>query len=84
MRNCVDGRLRAGEALQRILLEATRLDFVVSLASRVAEVPSTRDRLRKELDLDFNPLLLMRVGKAATTPASKRRNVSMIISETGD
>ena len=43
--------LRAGEALQRILLEATRLDFVVSLASQVAEVPSTRDRLRKELGL---------------------------------
>ena len=39
--------LRAGEALQRILLEATRLDLVVSLASQVAEVPSTRDRLRK-------------------------------------
>jgi hypothetical protein len=67
-----------------ILLEATRLDFVVSLASQVAEVPSTRDRLRKELDLDFYPLLLMRVGKAAPTPASKRRDVSMIISETGD
>jgi hypothetical protein len=45
--------LRAGEALQRILLAATRLDFVVSLASQVAEVPSTRDRLRKELGLDF-------------------------------
>ena len=57
--------LRAGEALQRILLEATRLDFVVSLASQVAEVPSTRDRLRKELDLEFHPLLLMRIGRAA-------------------
>jgi len=27
--------------------------FVVSLASQVAEVPSTRDRLRKELGLEF-------------------------------
>jgi hypothetical protein len=45
--------LRAGEALQRILLEATRLDYVVNLASQVAEVPFTRDRLRKELDLTF-------------------------------
>jgi hypothetical protein len=76
--------LRAGEALQRILLEATRLDCVVSLASQVAEVPSTRDRLRKELDLDVHPLLLMRIGRAAPTPASKRRNLNMIISETGD
>ena len=34
--------LRGGEALQRILLEATRLDYVVSLASQVVEVPSYR------------------------------------------
>jgi nitroreductase len=73
--------LRAGEALQRILLEATRLDFVVSLASQVAEVPSTRERLRKALDLEFHPLLLMRIGRAAPTPASKRRDLTMIISE---
>jgi hypothetical protein len=76
--------LRAGEALQRILLEATRLDFVVSLASQVAEVPSTRDRLHKELNLHFQPLLLMRIGRAALTPGSKRRDPTMIISETGD
>jgi hypothetical protein len=76
--------LRAGEALQRILLEATRLSFVVSLASQVAEVPSTRAHLRTELGLDFHPLLLMRIGRAAPTPASKRRDVSMIVSETDD
>jgi hypothetical protein len=76
--------LRAGEALQRVLLEATRLDYVVSLASQVAEVPSTRDRLRKELDLELHPLLLMRIGRAAPTPASKRRDLNKVISETGD
>ena len=76
--------LRAGEALQRILLEATRLDFVVSLASQVAEVPSTRDRLRKELGSELHPLLLMRIGQAAPTPASKRRDLTVIISETND
>ena len=76
--------LRAGEALQRILLEATRLNFVVSLASQVSEVPSTRDRLRKELGLEFHPLLLMRIGRAAPTPASQRRHLNVIISETGD
>jgi nitroreductase len=76
--------LRGGEALQRILLEATRLDYVVSLASQVVEVGSTRDRLRKELGLDFHPLLLMRIGRAAPTPASKRRDPTMIISETAE
>jgi nitroreductase len=73
--------LRGGEALQRILLEATRLDYVVSIASQVVEVPSTRDRLRKELDLEFHPLLLLRIGQAAPTPASKRRDPTLIISE---
>jgi nitroreductase len=76
--------LRAGEALQRILLEATRFDFVVGIASQVAEVPSIRDRLRKELDLEFHPLLLMRIGRAAPTPAAKRRDLATIITETGD
>jgi nitroreductase len=76
--------LRAGEALQRILLEATRLDYVVSIASQVAEVPATRDRLRKDLDLELLPLLLMRIGQAAPTPASNRRDLNMIISETRD
>jgi Nitroreductase family len=76
--------LRAGEALQRILLEATRFDLVVSIASQVAEVPSTRDRLRKELNLEFHPLLLMRIGRAAPTPASKRRDLATIISESGE
>lgn len=76
--------LRAGEALQRILLEATRLGFVVSLASQVGEVPSTRERLRRQLGLEFNPLLLMRIGRAGPTPASKRRNLSEIISEVPD
>jgi hypothetical protein len=60
--------LRAGEALQRILLEATRLNFVVSLASQVSEVPSTRDRLRKELGLEL----------------SCSADLNVIISETGD
>jgi len=76
--------LRAGEALQRVLLEATRFDYVVSLASQVAEVPSTRDRLRTDLGLETHPLLLMRIGRAAVTPASKRRDLNTIISETGD
>jgi nitroreductase len=76
--------MRAGEALQRILLEATRLGFVVSLASQVGEVPSTRERLHRQLGLDFHPLLLLRIGRAGPTPASKRRNLSEIISEVPD
>jgi nitroreductase len=76
--------LRAGEALQRILLEATRFSYVVSIASQVAEVPAIRERLRKGLGLELHPLLLMRIGQAAPTPASKRRDITAIITEAGD
>jgi hypothetical protein len=76
--------LRAGEALERILLEATRLDHVVSIASQVIEVPSTRNRLREELGLEIVPHLLLRVGQAAPTPASKRRDPSSITAEVED
>jgi hypothetical protein len=60
------------------------LDFVVSIASQVAEVASTRDCLRRELDLEFDPLLLIRIGRAASTPAPKRRDLTMIMSEVED
>lgn len=52
--------------------------------ARVISSNDSRDRLRKELDLEFHPLLLMRIGQAAPTPTSKLGDFNMIISETGD
>ena len=43
--------LRAGEALERVLLEITRHGFVASPLTQVTEVPSARAQLRRELGL---------------------------------
>ncbi len=73
--------LRAGEALERVLLEITRFGFVASPLTQVIEVPSARAALRRELRLRMNPHLLLRVGRAPTTPASRRRRLVDVMIE---
>lgn len=72
--------LRAGEALQRLWLEATRADFVLSVFTQVVELPDIRERLRSELHLDDYPHLLLRIGRASRTPASGRRRLEDVLS----
>ena len=71
--------LRAGEALERVWLELTRLGYVASLLTQVIEVAQTHELLRHELRLDLHPHLLMRVGQAADSPPSPRRPLSEVI-----
>lgn len=73
--------LRAGEALERLWLEATRLDYVASLITQVIEVKKTRKQLRAELGLAFHPHLLLRVGRAAPNVATNRRELSDLLDE---
>lgn len=73
--------LRAGEALERVLLEITRHGFVASPLTQVTEVPSTRARLRSELRLLGYPHILLRIGRAAVTPASRRRRLVDVLVE---
>jgi nitroreductase len=73
--------LRAGEALERLWLEATRLDYVASLITQVIEVDRTRRQLRDELGLDFWPHVLIRVGQAAPNVATNRRNLTEMLEE---
>jgi len=69
------GWLRAGEALERVLLEVTRHGFVASMLTQIVEVPRTRALLRQELGLRMNPHVLLRVGRAPMTPATRRRRL---------
>jgi len=71
--------LQAGEALERLWLEITRQGYVASLFTQVIEVPYTRQRLRTELGLVMHPHVLVRVGKAALTSASMRRQVQDVV-----
>lgn len=71
--------LRAGEALERVWLELTRLGYVASLLTQVIEVARTHELLRLELGLAMHPHLLLRVGQAPDTPPSPRRPLADVI-----
>ncbi|HEU4544962.1 MAG TPA: hypothetical protein VFR88_01585 [Microlunatus sp.] len=73
--------IRAGEALQRLWLEATRLDHVISLFTQVVEVPDLRDELRTQLGLGCEPQVVIRVGQAAPNVATNRRDLDQLIEE---
>jgi hypothetical protein len=73
--------LRAGEALERVLLEITKQGYAASPLTQVTEVPSARARLRTELGLTGYPHVLLRIGRAAVTPGSRRRRLVEVIVE---
>ncbi|HEU5269358.1 MAG TPA: hypothetical protein VFU36_05480 [Jatrophihabitans sp.] len=82
---CTDGDgpedwVRAGEALERLLLEISRHDLAASLLTRISEVPATRAELRRQLQLTGYPHLLVRIGHAPPTPASRRRRLVDVLS----
>jgi Nitroreductase family len=71
--------LRAGQALERLWLEATRHGYAVSLFTQAVEHPVYRQRLRSLLTLSEYPQLLLRVGHAPATPASRRRELAKLL-----
>jgi hypothetical protein len=73
--------LRAGEALERVLLEVTRRGFAASPLTQVTEVPVTRAQLRLSLGLTSYPHLMLRIGRAPATPATRRRRLVDVLSE---
>ena len=74
--------LRAGEALERLWLEATRHGYVASLFTQPVEIPAVRERLRAELGMTTRPQLLLRVGKAPLTSSSRRRQLADVLLDT--
>ena len=73
--------LRAGEALERVLLEIARRGFMASPLTQVTEVPAARAELRRELSLDVYPHVLLRIGRAPLTPRSRRRRLAEVLFE---
>ncbi|SFE86366.1 Acg family FMN-binding oxidoreductase [Blastococcus tunisiensis] len=65
--------LRSGEALQRVLLELTRLGWVAGPITQAIEVPVTRTQLRAALRWDAHPQMLLRIGRAEPTGRTPRR-----------
>ena len=73
--------LRAGEALEHVLLEVTRRGFAASPLTQVVEVGWTRAALREALRLNWQPHVLLRVGRAPVTAASRRRRLVEVLTE---
>jgi hypothetical protein len=73
--------LRAGEALERVLLEITRAGHVATPLTQITEVPSARTQLRSELGIVCFPHVLLRIGRAAPTPGSRRRRLVEVLVE---
>jgi nitroreductase len=79
----VDDRLawlRAGEALERVLLDLTTYGWSASPISQPLELPPTRLALARELGLTFHPHLVIRVGHAVTQPpVTPRRPLNEVL-----
>lgn len=66
--------LRAGYALQRVLLTITDLGLTSSLYSQPIEVPAAREQLRLALGRYGTPQMVLRVGYGEPGPRAPRRS----------
>lgn len=72
--------LRAGEALARVLLEATLAGLSASFLNQPIEVPELREELRQRMPGGAWPQLMLRLGYATSPPVrSPRRSASEVI-----
>jgi hypothetical protein len=65
--------LRAGQALQRLLLHAAGNWVFASLHTQPIEDPVTRDLIRDRLSLPGNPQMLLQFGRADSAASTARR-----------
>jgi hypothetical protein len=73
------GWLSAGQALEHVLLEIARAGYAASPLTQAVEVPSVRSQLRSGLRTQMWPHLLLRVGYAPPTPATRRRPLAEVL-----
>jgi hypothetical protein len=66
--------LRAGQALDRLLLHAAGEWVFASLHTQPIEDPATRSLIGSQLALPGHPQLLLQLGAAASAPATARRS----------
>ena len=71
--------LRAGQALEAVLLTAAAEWTFARLHSRVSEVPSLRMELRRALGTASYPHVLLRFGHSDNAPTTPRRPITDVI-----
>jgi hypothetical protein len=77
--NLAVDHLRAGYALQRVLLTITDLGLCCSMLSQPIEVPSAREQLRLALGRHGTPQMVLRIGYGDPGSSSARRPVLEVI-----
>jgi hypothetical protein len=71
--------IRAGEALERVLLTATVHGLSVSFLSQLVEIPDVRDRMRRLLSGTRPPLAVLRIGHGWPVAATPRLRVEDLV-----
>ncbi|MDQ2875086.1 MAG: hypothetical protein M3Y33_09955, partial [Actinomycetota bacterium] len=75
--------LRAGQALDRLLLRAAARWVFASMQSQPLELPPLRAQIRDRLGLDGMPQLLLQFGRSNIAPATARRPTAEIMDHDG-
>ncbi|MFF4585383.1 Acg family FMN-binding oxidoreductase [Streptomyces sp. NPDC001388] len=75
--------LRAGEALQRVLLEAADQGVMAAFHTQPLEVPSLRTRIRQTLSGGAFPQMIFRLGYPPCVRPLPRRPVAEVLKVTG-
>ncbi|WIY02965.1 nitroreductase family protein [Amycolatopsis mongoliensis] len=74
-------QLRAGQAMQRVLLTATAAGLDASFISQPVEVPSVRDELRELLGGGLWPQIVLRLGRGRPVAWTPRRSLADVLLE---
>jgi nitroreductase len=73
--------LQSGQAMQRVLLTATKLGLSASFMSQPVEVRNVREELRRALGGLLVPQTVLRIGFSSPVPATPRRPVTELLME---
>ncbi|GHE81513.1 hypothetical protein GCM10017786_09950 [Amycolatopsis deserti] len=77
-------QVRAGQALQRVLLRATTAGVSVSLLSQPVEIPALRAAVGRVGAAPGNPQVVLRFGYGFAAPATRRRPAAAVTRHPGD
>jgi nitroreductase len=68
-------QIQAGQAMERVLLQATSLGLAASFLSQLIEVEPVRNRVRDLLGGQVHPQAVLRIGFGGPVPNTPRRSV---------
>ena len=72
-------QLRAGQAMEAVLLTATSLGLAASFLSQVIEVEACRYELRRLFDDGLHPQTVLRLGFGSPVPTTPRRDTADLV-----